>query len=103
MYEGISGVSFLNGPNEAFGTKFEVVDMKKVHQNLIFRAEAAGYLFTIQSQGNYTQIKVSENGRSRLSIKNPNVTVKQAEIRENVRSSVKCLPAASVIASPHVP
>jgi hypothetical protein len=30
--EGISGVLFLNGPNEASGTKFEVVDVKKVHQ-----------------------------------------------------------------------
>jgi hypothetical protein len=55
----ISGVSFLKGPNETFGTKFEVVDMKKVHHNPIFRAEVARHPFAIQSQGNYTQTKVS--------------------------------------------
>jgi hypothetical protein len=53
-------VSFLNGPNETFGTNFEVVDMKKDHHNPIFRAEVARHPFAIQSQGNYTQTKVSE-------------------------------------------
>ena len=53
-------MSFLNGSNETFGTNFEVVDMKKNHRNPIFRAEAARHPIAIQSQGNYTQTKVSE-------------------------------------------
>jgi hypothetical protein len=53
-------VSFLNGPNETFGTKFDVVDMEKFHRNPIFRAEAARHPIAIQSQGIYTQTKVSE-------------------------------------------
>jgi hypothetical protein len=46
----------------AFGRQFEVVDMKTVHHNPIFRAEVARHPFTIQSQGNYTQKMVSEQG-----------------------------------------